>query len=44
MNIYGENKKMILDGFVIFRTQEYREALDYVAELAVSSYLNLIQY
>lgn len=39
-----ENKKMILEGFVIFRTKEYRETLDYIAELAVTSYLNLIQY
>lgn len=39
-----ENKKMILEGFVIFRTQEYKDTLDYVAELAVTSYLNLIQY
>jgi hypothetical protein len=40
----NENKKMILDGFVIFRTKEYREILDYISELAVTSYLNLIQY
>lgn len=39
-----ENKKMILDGFVIFRTKEYVETLDYIAELAVTSYLNLLQY
>ncbi len=39
-----ENKKMILEGFVIFRTKEYKETLDYIAELAVTSYLNLIQY
>lgn len=39
-----ENKKMILDGFVNFRTKEYKETLDYIAELAVTSYLNLIQY
>lgn len=38
------NKKMILEGFVIFRTKEYKETLDYIAELAVTSYLNLIQY
>ncbi len=39
-----ENKKMILEGFVTFRTKEYKETLDYIAELAVTSYLNLIQY
>jgi hypothetical protein len=39
-----ENKKMILDGFIIFRTKEYIEILDYISELAVTSYLNLIQY
>lgn len=39
-----ENKKMILEGFVNFRTKEYKETLDYIAELAVTSYLNLIQY
>ena len=35
---------MILEGFVNFRMQEYKETLDYIAELAVTSYLNLIQY
>ncbi len=39
----NDNKKMILDGFVTFRIKEYRETLDYIAELAVTSYLNLIQ-
>lgn len=38
----NENKKMILDGFVNFRIKEYIETLDYIAELAVTSYLNLI--
>lgn len=37
-----ENKKMILDGFVNFRIKEYVETLDYIAELAVTSYLNFI--
>lgn len=37
-----ENKKMILDGFVNFRMKEYIETLDYIAELAVASYLNFI--
>lgn len=39
-----DNKKMILEGFVHFRIKEYRETLDYIAELAITSYLNLIQY
>lgn len=38
----NENKKMILDGFVNFRIREYIETLDYIAELAVISYLNFI--
>lgn len=38
------NKSMILDGFVMFRIKEYKDALDYVGELAVTSYLNLIEY
>lgn len=37
-----ENKKMILDGFVNFRIKEYLETLDYIAELAVTTYLNLV--
>jgi len=37
-----QNKKMILDGFVNFRIKEYIETLDYIAELAVISYLNLV--
>lgn len=37
-----ENKKMILDGFVNFRIKEYIEMLDYIVELAVTSYLNFI--
>lgn len=37
-----ENKKMILDGFVNFRIKEYIETLDYIVELAVTSYLNFI--
>ena len=39
-----ENKKMILEGVVLFRIKEYIETLDYIVELAVTSYLNLIQY
>ena len=38
----NDNKKMILDGFVNFRIKEYIETLDYIAELAVTSYLNFI--
>lgn len=38
----NENKKMILDGFVNFRIKEYIETLDYIVELAVTSYLNFI--
>ena len=37
-----ENKKMILEGFVNFRIKEYIETLDYIVELAVTSYLNII--
>lgn len=37
-----ENKSMILDGFVTFRIKEYIETLDYIVELAVTSYLNII--
>ena len=37
-----ENKSMILDGFVNFRIKEYIETLDYIVELAVTSYLNIM--
>ena len=37
-----ENKNMILDGFVHFRIKEYLETLDYIVELAVTSYLNIM--
>ena len=37
-----ENRSMILDGFVTFRIKEYIETLDYIVELAVTSYLNII--
>ena len=37
-----ENKSMILEGFVNFRIKEYIATLDYIVELAVSSYLNII--
>lgn len=36
------NKKMILEGFVKFRIKEYLDTLDYIVELAVTSYLNII--
>ena len=38
----SENKKMILEGFVNFRIKEYIETLDYIVELAVTSYLNIM--
>lgn len=37
-----ENKSMILEGFVNFRIKEYIETLDYIVELAVTSYLNIM--
>ena len=37
-----ENNKMILEGFVNFRIKEYIDTLDYIVELAVTSYLNII--
>lgn len=37
-----ENKSMILDGFINFRIKEYIETLDYIVELAVTSYLNIM--
>lgn len=37
-----ENEKMILEGFVRFRMKEYLETLDYIVELAVTSYLNIL--
>lgn len=37
-----ENKNMILKGFVTFRIKEYLETLDYIVELAVASYLNIM--
>lgn len=37
-----ENNKMILEGFVNFRIKEYIETLDYIVELAVTSYLNIM--
>lgn len=37
-----ENKTMILDGFVNFRIKEYIDTLDYIVELAVASYLNIM--
>lgn len=37
-----ENKNLVLEGFVNFRIKEYIETLDYIVELAVTSYLNII--
>ena len=37
-----ENNRMILEGFVNFRIKEYIEIIDYVVELAVTSYLSII--
>ena len=37
-----ENKSMILEGFINFRIKEYIETLDYIVELAVTSYLNIM--
>ena len=33
---------MILEGFINFRIKEYIETLDYIVELAVTSYLNIM--
>jgi hypothetical protein len=41
-NYFLENKSMILEGFINFRLKEYREMLNYIIELSVISYLNLI--
>ena len=41
-NYIFENNKIIIEGFVNFRIKEYVETLDYIAELAVTSYLELI--
>lgn len=38
----AENKNMILEGFINFRMKEYIETIDYIVELAVTSYLNII--
>lgn len=37
-----ENKAMILEGFINFRIKEYIDTLDYIVELAVVSYLNVV--
>ena len=37
-----ENKSMIFEGFINFRIKEYIETLDYIVELAVTSYLNIM--
>jgi hypothetical protein len=41
-NYFVENKSMIVEGFVNFRMKEYRNILDYIIELSVINYLNLI--
>lgn len=38
----ADNKNMVLEGFVNFRIKEYIDTLDYIVELAVASYLNII--
>ena len=37
-----ENKSMILEGFINFRIKEYLKTLDYIVELSVMSYLNIM--
>lgn len=37
-----DNRNIVLEGFVNFRIKEYIETLDYIVELAVASYLNII--
>lgn len=39
-----ENKKIVLEGFVNFRIQEYKELLDRIVEVSVFSYLDLITF
>ncbi len=44
MNYLKENKAIILEGFVNFRIQEYKEALDNIIEVSVFSYLDLTSF
>lgn len=37
-----DSKSMVLDGVVNFRIKEYREILEYVAELGVANYIKFI--
>lgn len=37
-----EHKNLLLEGFINFRIKEYMETIDYIVELAVTSYLNII--
>lgn len=39
-----ENKAMILEGFMNFRTREYKELLDNIVEVSVVSYLELTSF
>ncbi len=40
----AENKAMILEGFMNFRTKEYKELLDNIVEVSVVSYLELTSF
>ena len=39
-----EHKSLVIDGFVNFRTKEYRELLDHIVEVSVVSFLELTSF
>ncbi len=43
-NYIRENKAILLEGFVNFRLQEYKNIIDYIVEISVFSYLDLTSF
>ncbi len=43
-NYVRENKSLVLDGFMNFRTREYKELLDNIVEVSVVSFLELTSF
>ena len=39
-----ENKSIVLDGFMNFRTKEYKDLLDHIVEVSVVSFLELTSF